>query len=143
MNTPRSLPPSAPARGSFPLDHAGACKVAAVAYLSCIRAAAAAPAAPECKALSRDYLACRMSHNLMAAENLDELGFGADSAAAAASADASAAAAAAAAAAAPRVRERVAGLSSAKRAKGVAFGLALPGGPETGAGQPARRGGGH
>ena len=141
MNTPRSLPPSPPARGSFPLDHAGECKPHMTAFLACMRAQTeaatggaqrggeAAAAHAGCKELSKAYLQCRMQRGLMAPEDLDSLGFsplhvvtpppppppeeGQ---------------------AAPR--ERIAGMSAAKKQGGFIFGL---GGSSTG----ARGGGGH
>ena len=142
MNTPRSLPPSPPARGSFPLDHAGECKPHMTAFLACMRAQTeaatggahrggeAAAAHADCKELSKAYLQCRMQRGLMAPEDLDSLGFsplhvvtppppppppeeGQ---------------------AAPR--ERIAGMSAAKKQGGFIFGL---GGSSTG----ARGGGGH
>ena len=136
MNTPRSPPPSPPARGSFPLDHAGACAAPAARYLACLRARAAAGGGPpgasgadassaggcDLKALSRAYLECRMAAGLMAEEDLNRLGFS------------PAALQALAAPPAPPAQpaqpaERVAGLAALRAAKGggaIAFGLALP-----------------
>ena len=135
MNTPRSLPPSPPARGSFPLDHGGECKAAMAAYLACMRAQeggaqreAATHAA--CKELSKAYLQCRMQRGLMAPEDLDTLGYSPLHVVTPESPEA----AAAAAAAAPR--ERIAGMSAAKKQGGFIFGL---GGASTG----ARGNGGH
>ena len=135
MNTPRSLPPSPPARGSFPLDHGGECKAAMAAYLACMRAQEAgaqreAAAHAGCKALSKDYLQCRMQRGLMAPEDLDSLGFSPLHVVTPEAPEA----AAAAAAAAPR--ERIAGLSAAKKQGAFLFGL---GGNSTG----VRGSGGH
>jgi cytochrome c oxidase assembly protein subunit 19 len=136
MNTPRNLPPSPPARGSFPLDHGGECKAAMARFLACMRAQEAGPqggreaaAHNECKGLSKDYLQCRMQRGLMAAEDLDTLGFSPQHVVTPEAPEV----AAAAAAAAPR--ERIAGMSAAKKQGGFIFGL---GGNSTGV-----RGGGH
>jgi cytochrome c oxidase assembly protein subunit 19 len=126
MNKARAPPPTAPARGSFPLDHEGACKVKAGEFLACIKQAAGAHVS--CRELSKEYLACRMDKGLMAAEDLDTLGFseaskptgvpppeGVD--------------------ALPPPREIIAGLSASKKRPGFLFGLG-------GSGE-GKRGGGH
>lgn len=77
MNTPRALPPSPPARGSFPLDHHGKCKDAARTYLECLKGVS--DAHHLCKEESRSYLACRMERGLMAKEDLETMGFGPNS----------------------------------------------------------------
>ena len=138
MNTPRSLPPSPPARGSFPLDHAGECKAHMTAFLACMLAQTAgaagarrggetAAAHADCKELSKEYLQCRMQRGLMAAEDLDTLGFSPLHVVTPPAPEAEEAAA---------PRERIAGMSAAKKQGGFIFGL---GGSSTG----ARGGGGH
>lgn len=62
MNTPRSLPPSPPARGSFPLDHHGQCKDAMRVYLVCMKTHSEAHHL--CKDESKSYLACRMERQV-------------------------------------------------------------------------------
>ncbi|RYG68183.1 coiled-coil-helix-coiled-coil-helix domain-containing protein [archaeon] len=63
----------APERGVFPLDHDGECKVHVKAFLECLK---------EhdndhypCKDFSKAFLKCRMERNLMAPDDLDNLGF--------------------------------------------------------------------
>lgn len=115
MNVQRSLPPSAPARGSFPLDHGGKCKRVADAYLACIRSNE--DEHNVCKQLSREYLECRMRVNLMAPEDLNTLGFGVDAVVVAPAAGAHAL----------KRGDVIAGLSGAKKGKGGFLGLQLPG----------------
>lgn len=64
-----------PERGVFALDHEGECKASMTAYLKCLREKSKGDHFP-CKKLSRSYLQCRMDKDLMAKENLDELGLG-------------------------------------------------------------------
>uniref|UniRef100_A0A7S3LF83 Cytochrome c oxidase assembly protein COX19 n=1 Tax=Amphora coffeiformis TaxID=265554 RepID=A0A7S3LF83_9STRA len=62
-----------PQRGIFPLDHYGDCQSPMKAYLECLQQHD--DAHYHCKEFSRSYLQCRMDHDLMAKENLDQLGF--------------------------------------------------------------------
>ncbi|XP_046403073.1 cytochrome c oxidase assembly protein COX19 [Ischnura elegans] len=62
-----------PEKGSFPLDHAGICKIQMLKYMVCIRSAGNDYSA--CKLEARDYLDCRMKNNLMAPEEWKKLGF--------------------------------------------------------------------
>ena len=116
--TPRASGVKPPARGSFPLDHEGACKAHMAPFLACLRGHGDAHAA--CRELSRRYLQCRMDANLMAREDLNDMGFAGEAALGAKPAP-------------ERRGEIVAGLSSAKKAKGFMFGL----------GGNGARGGGH
>lgn len=59
--------------GSFPLDHEGQCKQQMIKYMTCLNSNRDNNSA--CRELSKDYLACRMEHNLMAKETWDNLGF--------------------------------------------------------------------
>ncbi|GBF99859.1 hypothetical protein Rsub_12499 [Raphidocelis subcapitata] len=61
-----------PEKGIFPLDHFGECKQLAREYLACLRSNDAE--ASNCKELSRKYLECRMERDLMAKQDLTELG---------------------------------------------------------------------
>mmetsp|Transcript_40536 Transcript_40536/g.90087 ORF Transcript_40536/g.90087 Transcript_40536/m.90087 type:complete len:91 (+) Transcript_40536:94-366(+) len=61
-----------PEKGVFPLDHFGECKQIAQAYLQCLDAHEGE--ASPCKDLSKRYLECRMARNLMAPQELSELG---------------------------------------------------------------------
>lgn len=65
-----------PQRGIFPLDHEASCRPRMEAYLECLQKEK--DVHHKCRELSRDYLQCRMDHQLMAKENLDDLGFGAE-----------------------------------------------------------------
>ena len=75
MNAPtaRSLAAKAPEKGSFPLDHGGTCKIPMKAFQNCIKNNKGSHAI--CRDFSKKYLTCRMDNNLMAKEDLSELGF--------------------------------------------------------------------
>lgn len=62
-----------PQRGIFPLDHYGDCQTQMQAYLDCL--AAANDAHHKCRDFSKEYLTCRMEHDLMAKEDLNNLGY--------------------------------------------------------------------
>lgn len=119
--TPRSSGVKPPARGSFPLDHHGVCKSRMQKFLACLRTHGDAHAS--CRDLSKRYLQCRMDSNLMAPENLEDMGFSGEAALGAQPAP-------------ERTGEVLAGLGSVKSAKqGVFLGL--------GSGPSQRGGGGH
>jgi len=63
-----------PQRGIFPLDHDAECKLKMQEYLGCLNQEKSTHY--KCRELSRGYLQCRMDADLMAKEDLDELGFG-------------------------------------------------------------------
>lgn len=65
--------PSAPEKGSFPLDHEGQCKKSFVKYMICLRENGEVNSF--CRDEAKDYLSCRMSNNLMAKEEWSKLGF--------------------------------------------------------------------
>lgn len=69
----RGLQPRAPEKGVFPLDHFGECKQVSQDYLACLKTNAGD--ASKCRELSKLYLQCRMDRNLMARQDLKELGF--------------------------------------------------------------------
>ena len=74
MNWAKRVPPSSPPdKGSFPLDHFGECKEKMEVFMSCLKQSSYNQGA--CRAQSREYLQCRMDNELMADEDLDELGF--------------------------------------------------------------------
>lgn len=73
--TAKSSPSVAPDKGSFPLDHQGACKQDKTNMLQCLRDAQGDN--NKCRAQSLAYLQCRMDNGLMAQESLDKLGFAA------------------------------------------------------------------
>jgi hypothetical protein len=62
-----------PQRGIFPLDHGAECRASMEKYLSCLEENKEVH--HKCRDYSKDYLQCRMDHQLMAKENLDQLGF--------------------------------------------------------------------
>lgn len=65
--------PTPPEKGSFPLDHEGLCRSLMVKYMRCLYDNDNVTS--NCRYLSRDYLACRMEHGLMAQEEWSKLGF--------------------------------------------------------------------
>ncbi|KAK9821061.1 hypothetical protein WJX74_007551 [Apatococcus lobatus] len=64
----------APEKGIFPLDHFGECKQVKEEYLACLKEQKGA--ADNCKQVAQQYLQCRMDRNLMARQEMSELGFG-------------------------------------------------------------------
>ena len=66
--------PIPPEKGSFPLDHDGECKAVMMNYLACIKKKRGTNDA-DCRELAKSYLVCRMDHNLMAKDDLVNLGF--------------------------------------------------------------------
>lgn len=68
----RTSAPKPPAKGSFPLDHLGECKLFAVAYERCLDENGRA--AGRCREQARKYLKCRMDAGLMAQEEWKKLG---------------------------------------------------------------------
>ncbi|CAL8583348.1 Cytochrome c oxidase assembly protein cox19 [Xanthoria parietina] len=71
QKTSKPIPPE---RGSFPLDHDGECKPIIAGYLQCLRRARGTNE-EGCRMLAKEYLKCRMEHNLMAPDELRNLGF--------------------------------------------------------------------
>jgi len=65
--------PKAPEKGVFPLDHFGECKKVMQEYLACLKTHGGE--SQPCRELSKKYLQCRMEKNLMASQDLAELGF--------------------------------------------------------------------
>ena len=65
--------PTAPDKGSFPLDHDGECKKFYLMYMLCLSKNSNQNSA--CRESSRDYLGCRMDKGLMKREGWDTLGF--------------------------------------------------------------------
>lgn len=63
-----------PERGSFPLDHDNECKPFMTSYLSCIKRTRGINQ-DDCRQLSKAYLQCRMDKNLMAVDEMKNLGF--------------------------------------------------------------------
>ncbi|XP_034831705.1 cytochrome c oxidase assembly protein COX19 [Maniola hyperantus] len=65
--------PTPPDKGSFPLDHDGVCKKSMIKYMNCLFSKDSNNSL--CRVEAKDYLACRMEHNLMAKEDWSKLGF--------------------------------------------------------------------
>ena len=65
-----------PERGIFPLDHDGECKETMKKYLECLKSHESDHF--KCRDQSKQYLQCRMDVDLMAKEDLNNLGFGSD-----------------------------------------------------------------
>lgn len=70
----KNFTPTAPAKGSFPLDHEGECKRHMLRYMLCLREKGNLNT--ECRPLAKDYLGCRMDKQLMTREEWNKLGFG-------------------------------------------------------------------
>jgi len=62
-----------PQRGIFPLDHFRDCKEPMELYLECLKDNA--DMHHKCREFSKSYLQCRMDHDLMSKENLDDMGY--------------------------------------------------------------------
>ncbi|KAG8468505.1 hypothetical protein KFE25_013588 [Diacronema lutheri] len=69
----KAAPGRAPDKGSFPLDHLAECKAAMDEYMRCMRENGMETY--RCREQSAAYLTCRMERNLMASEDLANLGF--------------------------------------------------------------------
>lgn len=63
-----------PERGVFALDHEGECKHVMKQYLACLNQRQGRHF--DCRELSGSYLTCRMERDLMAKEDLQNLGLG-------------------------------------------------------------------
>lgn len=73
----KTAKPTPPQRGSFPLDHDGECKPIIAGYLRCLRRARGTND-QECRLMAKEYLKCRMENNLMAPDEMRNLGFAED-----------------------------------------------------------------
>ncbi|AJV62689.1 Cox19p [Saccharomyces cerevisiae YJM1418] len=68
-----ALRPTPPERGSFPLDHDGECTKYMQEYLKCMQLVQNENAM-NCRLLAKDYLQCRMDHQLMDYDEWSHLG---------------------------------------------------------------------
>mmetsp|Transcript_3434 Transcript_3434/g.13878 ORF Transcript_3434/g.13878 Transcript_3434/m.13878 type:complete len:119 (-) Transcript_3434:39-395(-) len=75
----RGAPALPPEKGVFPLDHFAECKEGMRKYVACLKEHGNNGADRECRALAKGYLQCRMDHQLMAEQDLDQLGYSAAS----------------------------------------------------------------
>ncbi|XP_077273369.1 cytochrome c oxidase assembly protein COX19 [Temnothorax americanus] len=69
----RLFTPTPPERGSFPLDHEGRCKSTMIRYMRCLVENRSQNTM--CRDIAKEYLGCRMDHDLMAREDWSKLGF--------------------------------------------------------------------
>ncbi|XP_050382353.1 uncharacterized protein LOC126799235 [Argentina anserina] len=69
----RGVSPVPPEKGVFPLDHMHLCDQAKKEYLNCLKTSA--HQSEKCRHFSKLYLECRMEKNLMAKQDMSELGF--------------------------------------------------------------------
>ncbi|KAJ4787857.1 Cytochrome c oxidase assembly protein COX19 [Rhynchospora pubera] len=70
----RGARPVPPEKGIFPLDHLHECDQAKKEYIACLKTSGFK--SEQCRHLSKKYLECRMERNLMAKQDISELGFG-------------------------------------------------------------------
>ncbi|CAL5375828.1 unnamed protein product [Camellia sinensis] len=71
----RGLRPVPPEKGVFPLDHMHLCDlVEKKEYINCLKSGG--HKSEKCRHFSKKYLECRMEKNLMAKQDMSELGFG-------------------------------------------------------------------
>lgn len=73
----KKFTPTAPEKGSFPLDHESLCKRVMLSYMSCLTKTSDDNS--KCREEAKSYLQCRMDNNLMAKESWTKLGFKEDS----------------------------------------------------------------
>uniref|UniRef100_A0A453KIA4 CHCH domain-containing protein n=1 Tax=Aegilops tauschii subsp. strangulata TaxID=200361 RepID=A0A453KIA4_AEGTS len=69
----RGVRPVPPEKGVFPLDHLHECDLEKKDYLACLKSTGAQ--SEKCRMFSKKYLECRMGRNLMAKQDMSELGF--------------------------------------------------------------------
>ncbi|PKA49559.1 hypothetical protein AXF42_Ash004099 [Apostasia shenzhenica] len=69
----RGVAPTPPEKGVFPLDHLHECDSEKKEYIACLRSSGYL--SEKCRHLSMKYLHCRMERNLMAKQDMSELGF--------------------------------------------------------------------
>ncbi|XP_074093836.1 uncharacterized protein LOC141524083 [Cotesia typhae] len=69
----KTFNPIPPEKGSFPLDHDGFCKKSMVKYMRCL--SLNKNNNTTCRDAAKEYLQCRMDHNLMTREEWPKLGF--------------------------------------------------------------------
>ncbi|KAG8086387.1 hypothetical protein GUJ93_ZPchr0010g10769 [Zizania palustris] len=69
----RGVRPVPPEKGVFPLDHLHECELEKKDYLACLKSTRFQ--SEKCRQFSKKYLECRMERNLMAKQDMSELGF--------------------------------------------------------------------
>ncbi|CAL5336963.1 unnamed protein product [Camellia sinensis] len=70
----RGVRPVPPEKGVFPLDHMHLCDLEKKEYINCLKYGG--HKSEKCRRFSKTYLECRMEKNLMAKQDMSELGFG-------------------------------------------------------------------
>ncbi|XP_010917773.1 uncharacterized protein [Elaeis guineensis] len=70
----RGVKPVPPEKGVFPLDHLHECDLEKKEYIACLKSSG--HKSEKCRHFSKKYLECRMERNLMAKQEMSELGFG-------------------------------------------------------------------
>lgn len=69
----RGARPVPPEKGVFPLDHLHQCDLEKKEYIACLKSSR--NQSEKCRMFSKKYLECRMEKNLMAKQDMSELGF--------------------------------------------------------------------
>ncbi|PIN20958.1 putative cytochrome c oxidase, subunit COX19 [Handroanthus impetiginosus] len=69
----RGARPVPPEKGVFPLDHTHLCDLEKKDYINCLKSSG--HKSEKCRQFSKKYLECRMEKNLMAKQDMSELGF--------------------------------------------------------------------
>ncbi|KAK9266097.1 hypothetical protein L1049_003442 [Liquidambar formosana] len=69
----RGVRPVPPEKGIFPLDHMHECDLEKKDYINCLKSSG--HKSEQCRLFSKKYLECRMEKNLMAKQDMAELGF--------------------------------------------------------------------
>ncbi|KAM0034691.1 hypothetical protein Hdeb2414_s0015g00437831 [Helianthus debilis subsp. tardiflorus] len=69
----RGARPVPPEKGVFPLDHLHLCDLEKKEYIGCLKTSG--HKSEICRSFSKKYLECRMAKNLMAKQDMQELGF--------------------------------------------------------------------
>ena len=69
----KSFTPTAPEKGSFPLDRENVCKNFMVEYMFCLKDNGRVN--EKCRREAQQYFKCRMEHNLMDKQEWDKLGY--------------------------------------------------------------------
>lgn len=69
----KKFTPTAPDKGSFPLDHENICKRHMLKYMACLNEHTDDNS--KCRDEAKSYLQCRMDNKLMAEEKWTKLGF--------------------------------------------------------------------
>ncbi|ONK60428.1 uncharacterized protein A4U43_C08F18360 [Asparagus officinalis] len=72
----RGARPVPPEKGVFPLDHLHECDLEKKEYITCLKSSG--HLSEKCRQFSKKYLECRMEKNLMAKQDMSELGFGSE-----------------------------------------------------------------